>query len=96
MDQTEAKLIPDLYCDGIAISGSPFDMVMQLTRRSPAAGTTETPLTVGYVRMSWEHAKVFAIMLRNAVKQNEDQLGKPIPIHPSLRAQLGISPGEDW
>ena len=88
--------IPDIYCDGIQILVNPFDIVMQLSQRAPAPGTTEPPKTVAYVRMSLEHAKVMAIILRKILKQHEDQQGTPIVLHPQIYQQMGISPQEDW
>ena len=87
---------PDIYCDSIQIMLSPFDVIMQLTQRAPLIGTTEPPSVVGNVRMSLEHAKVTAILLRKVLKQHEDQQGAPITLHPQVYQQLGLSPQEDW
>jgi hypothetical protein len=48
------------------------------------------------MRMSVEHAKVMAILLTKQLKAYEQQLGQPIPLHPQLYTQLGISRQEDW
>lgn len=87
---------PDIYADGTQIMVSPFDVVIQLTQRPPQTGTTEPPTTVGYVRMSLEHAKVTAIILKKILKQHEDQQGQPIVLHPQMYQQMGLSPTEDW
>ena len=46
--------------------------------------------------MSPEHAKVMAILLRRQLKDFEAQLGRPVPLHPQVAQQLGLSPTEDW
>ena len=86
---------PDIYCDSMQLLLSPFDVILQLTQRAPVAGT-EPPRTVAYVRMSLEHAKVMAIILRKILKQHEDQQGAAIVLHPQVYQQLGLSPQEDW
>ena len=48
------------------------------------------------VRMSLEHAKVMAIILRKQLKQFEEQLGAEIPLPLQVYQQLGVSPKEDW
>lgn len=56
---------PDIYFDGIQFSISPFDVVAQLSQRSPlptAAG--QPPRVVGFVRMSLEYAKVMSMLLK--------------------------------
>lgn len=87
---------PDIYCDSVQVLVSPFDAILDLKQKSPTVGSTEPPKTVAYVRMSLEHAKVFAIMLRKIIKQHEDQQGSPIILHPQVYQQLGLSPQEDW
>lgn len=77
---------------------TPFDMMIWLMQRSPdvgAPGSEAKTTHVGTIRMSLEHAKVFAIMLRKNLKQYEDQTGQ-IPMHPDLMKNLGISKSEDW
>jgi hypothetical protein len=87
---------PDVYCDSAQISLSPFDVLLLLFERPPAISSTMPPKTVACVRMSLEHAKVFAMMLRKALKQYEENLGSPIPLSPQVYPQLGLSPHEDW
>ena len=48
------------------------------------------------MRMSVEHAKVLAILLKKQVKVYEQQLGTEVPLHPQLYTQLGLSRTEDW
>ena len=83
---------PDIYCDGTAMAMTPYDVMIHLLRRPSDPGE---PVRVGTLRMSMEHAKTFAIMLRKNLKGYEDQAGK-IPLHPNLMKELGISKEEDW
>lgn len=90
---------PDIYCDGVQMNLTPYDMMIWLQRR-PAApptsgGEVVKPIHVGTIRMSLEHAKVFAIMLRKYLKGYEDTTGQ-ILMHPKLMEELGISKEEDW
>lgn len=90
---------PDIYCDGVQMGMTPFDMMIWLLQRPPGVGSPGAevkPNHVGTIRMSLEHAKVFAIMLRKNLKQYEDQTGGKIPMHPDLAKNLGISKEEDW
>jgi hypothetical protein len=92
--------IPDMYCDGVQVMVSPFDLILQLTERHPAlplqGKQPESPRTIAYVRMSLEHAKVIAIMLRKVLKEHEDQQKGKINLHPQICEVMGISPEEDW
>lgn len=88
--------LPDLYVDGVTIAVSPFDVVIELTRKQLSSSGTDSPRRIGIVRMSHEHAKTVAIMLKSYLKAYEDQIGTAIPVHPALRSQLGISVNEDW
>ena len=98
MAEEKHEEIPDIYCDGVKMGMTPFDMMIWLLQRPPSIGTQGTevkPIHVGTIRMSLEHAKVFAIMLRKNIKEYEDQTGQ-IPMHPDLMRNLGISKAEDW
>ena len=88
---------PDIYCDGVQIASTPFDVMIELQRRPPGLPTPPDakPVRVGTVRMSLEHAKVLAIILRKNLKAYEDQTG-PIPLHSDHARALGISKAEDW
>jgi hypothetical protein len=95
-EQTVDGQPPDIYCDSMQLMVSPFDVILQLSQRSPSPGTTEPAKIVGHVRMSLEHAKVMAIILRKALKQHEEVQGSPIVLHPQIYQQMGISREEDW
>ena len=87
--------VPDIYCDGVQMGLTPYDVMITLLRRPPVPDAKGELNRVGTLRMSLEHAKVFAIMLRKNLKTFEDATGK-IPMHPELMKQLGISKEEDW
>jgi hypothetical protein len=86
---------PDIYCDGTEMAMTPYDVMIHLLRRSSDPSKQAEPVRVGTLRMSMEHAKVFAIVLRKNLKAYEDQAGQ-IPMHPDLMKELGISKPEDW
>ena len=98
MSDEKSERVPDIYCDGVQLGMTPFDMMIWLMQRPPSVGGPNIevkPIHVGTIRMSLEHAKVFAIMLRKHLKNYEDQTGQ-IPMHPDLMKNLGISKSEDW
>lgn len=88
--------VPDFYIDGVALMMSPFDLTLKYTRRTPSEDDKPVPQTVGLVRMSLEHAKVMAMILRKALKAHEDAQGAPIALHPNIYTQMGLSKSEDW
>jgi hypothetical protein len=89
--------IETLYTDGVQVGCQPFGVTLCFTV-SPLPGSVDpkTPKIVADIRMSPEHAKVLAIVLRRQIQDFERQLGKPIPILPAVVQQLGLSPTEDW
>ncbi|MGH7613736.1 MAG: DUF3467 domain-containing protein [Gemmatimonadales bacterium] len=87
--------IPEIYSDGVQIGLGPFGAVLSFTLQ-PIGQTGPSLTQVCIIRMSIEHAKVLAILLKKQVKQYEGQLGEELPIHPQVYTQLGISRQEDW
>ncbi len=86
-----------VYSDGVQISVSPFTVGLFFTVAPAAQPGTQAPIKVSAVRMSLEHAKVLAIILRKQLKQYEEQqLGQPISLPHQVYQQLGISRAEDW
>jgi hypothetical protein len=61
----------NVYCNGISIATSPYDFTFFLNNNSPQ-GTTY----LGEIKMSPEHAKVFARMLMEHVQQFEELFGE--------------------
>jgi hypothetical protein len=85
-----------VYSDGVQVGISPFTVTLGFTVAPPAQPSPQMPTTVATVRMSLEHAKVMAIVLRRQLKQFEEQLGQEIALPPQVYQQLGVSPKEDW
>ncbi len=90
-----ASELPDLYADGARIHASGFGASITFTLTPPGEPSGEAR-PVANVRMSLEHAKVLAIILRKSLKTYEDGNGAPIVLHPSLWKNLGLSKQEDW
>lgn len=88
--------VPEVYCDGMQIGLSPYTAILSLTRQSPGGDHTSPATKVANVRMSLEHAKVMAIMLRKQLKNFEAQAGIEIQLPQKLYQDLGISKHEDW
>lgn len=93
-----------IYSDGVQVGCAPFTVALLFTISAappPAQDPNEPPVPqlpqrVADIRMSPEHAKVMTIILMRQLKEFERILGRPIPIHPSVMQQLGLSPSEDW
>ncbi len=87
--------VPDIYTDNVQFQVGPYDLSLELYKRAPGVNSTEPPMRVGTVRMSHQHAKVLAIVLKDTLKQLEAQQGA-IPIHPQVLNTLKLSKSEDW
>jgi hypothetical protein len=87
---------PILYSDGLQVGISPFTVTLAFTVAPPAQPGTQVPIPVATIRMSPEHAKVMAIILRKQMKQFEQQLGREIALPHQVFQQLGLSAAEDW
>jgi hypothetical protein len=88
--------VPELYCDGLQLGLSPYTAILSFTMQPAGQTGTMAPVKVANVRMSLEHAKVMAILLRKQIKNYEAQAGVDIQIPNQLYQQLGISRQEDW
>lgn len=99
MPDDKPDQVPDIYCNGVEMGISPYDLTIELQLNSPSkGGDKQAPaqVVVGRVRMSLEHAKVFAIILKKNLKGYEDKTGGLIRVHPDLLKGLGVSREEDW
>jgi hypothetical protein len=85
-----------IYSDGVQVGCAPFTVALTFTVSASPSKGNQLPRVVTDLRMSPEHAKVMAIILTRQLKEFEQQLGRPIPIHPQVAQQLGLSPAEDW
>ena len=88
---------PELYSDAIQIQVSGVGVLLAcgLQPYGAASGAT-MPTPVCNLRMSLEHAKVMAILLRKQLRQFEASQGAEITLHPQMAQGLGISKKEDW
>jgi hypothetical protein len=89
------EMLP-IYSDGVQVGCAPFTVALTFTVSASPSKGNQMPAVVADIRMSPEHAKVMAIILRRQLKDFEQQLGRDIPIHPQVAQQLGLSPAEDW
>jgi hypothetical protein len=87
---------PALYADGIQVGISPFTVTLGFTLAPQGQPGTQAPIPVATIRMSLEHAKLMAIILRKQLKQFEQQLAQEIALPLAVYHQLGLSPKEDW
>lgn len=60
-----------IYCNGIKVLISPFDFSFEIYNNS-SNGTTR----MGEIKMSPEHAKIFAQMLTQHIKNYEETFGE--------------------
>ena len=88
--------LPEIYCDGVQIGLSAYTATFSLTMQPVGQAEQVPPTKVGNVRMSLQHAKVLAIMLRKQLKGFEEQTGVDIQLPRQLYQQLGLSKQEDW
>jgi hypothetical protein len=86
----------DVYTDQFNMVVGAYGVTF-LLQRSPAVPTPGQVANenVGVVRMSLEHSKVLAMILRRQLKQYERDAGFQIRVMPQVMNQLGLSE-EDW
>ncbi len=90
------SVVPDIYADSTQISTTPYGVIMTLGR-TPAHHSGPTPAIpepLVTARMSLEHAKVIAMLLRKQLKSFERANGE-IPLPPEVYSTLGVAK-EDW
>lgn len=96
----------EVYSDMFSVRMSPYTVIFNFAMREPppvgrtqVEGATEprepNPQTVAIVRMSPEHAKVMAIILRRHIQDYERQTGVTIDVPQRVLQELNIPP-EDW
>ena len=86
----------DVYADQFTFSVSVYGVTV-LFQRSPAAPNPGQIAneSLGAVRMSLEHTKVFAMLIRRQLKKYEEDNGFPIQLPRKVLNDLGLS-DEDW
>ena len=88
----------DVYADQISINVGPFGCALNFSLSAslpPAGGGVMPGSPVGTVRMSLEHLKLMAFMLRRQLIQYERGAGVQVPVPQDVLNQLRIG-REDW
>lgn len=88
----------DEYIDQFTLGGGVFGISMNFRRSGPqptVPGNIPSADQVGTIRMSLEHFKVMAFLMKRQMVEIEDQFGVEIPLPPRLMNNLKIAP-EDW
>ena len=86
--------IPEFYSDGIELNLTmPWTVALTFSLKSTTPDRKPKPLTT--IRMSPEHAKVVAMLLKRQLKNYEAETGTSINLPPDLYGKLGLPP-EDW
>lgn len=95
---TEATEPRDVYCDGFQMNVGPYGVTLNFSLSGPmppAPGTSPHTDRVATIRMSLEHTKVMAFVLRRHLMKYERDAGVSIPVPGGLLNSLQIGP-EDW
>ena len=90
--------IPDIYVDNMQITTGVYgvNITFGLTDPHPASGAMpKQPKEMVRVRMSLQHAKIVAMLLRQNLKNFEYSTGTTIQIPQNVFAGLGVA-AEDW
>ena len=101
--------VPEVYADLFWITLSPYTVIFDFGKRlaprrehterdegqQPDPQQRQMSSIVARIRMSPEHAKVLAIILRRHLQEYERQTGVMIDVPAPILQELGIAP-EDW
>ena len=90
--------VPDVYTDAVALNIGPFGCMLNFALSAsvpPPAGSGPVAQPVATVRMSLEHLKLMAFLIRRQVRDYERQSGVQIPVPQDVLNQLRIG-REDW
>jgi hypothetical protein len=88
----------DVYCDQFSLNVNPYGITMNFSISSPippSPGSAPQSERVSTIRMSHEHLKVMAFILRRQIIQYEQQTGVDIQVPVEVLNGLRIS-REDW
>ena len=88
---------PDVYADQFLVSANTYGVALSFSKTPPYPVPGQAPQleTQVIVRMSLQHAKVMALLLRKHLKTWERETGVEIAIPHEVLNQLGLS-AEDW
>lgn len=89
--------VQELYVDQFRVTGSAYGAALTfgLSPAHPTPGMAPPAKELVTLRMSLEHLKVMAMVLRKYLKNMEAQSGITINVPTQVLSQLGI-PLEDW
>ncbi len=87
--------VPEYYSDGIEINLI-MPWTVALTFSVKGIGPQAEPKRTTIVRMSPEHAKVIAMLLKKQLKGYEMNTGSTINLPHDMYSKLGLSATEDW
>jgi hypothetical protein len=88
----------DVYSDSFQLNTNPYGASLNFfisPSMPPPPGTPPQPRLLATVRMSLEHLKLMAFMLRRQVMHHEQQTGSDIQVPVQVLNALGIGK-EDW
>ena len=96
-ENPEQIAVPEYYVDSFRLTSGAYGVTMTfgISPPHPSPGQPTPAKDLVILRMSLEHAKVMAMVLRRNLKNHERQTGAAINLPPQLYAQLGIAM-EDW
>jgi hypothetical protein len=88
--------VPEFYVDQFRTNVNPYGAAITfgLASPHPTTGQAQVNDTV-LIRMSLEHLKVMAVILKKQLKAYEEQTQATVNIPRAVLNQLGLSP-EDW
>lgn len=94
-DQENA--VPDVYVDQMQITTGVYgvNITFGLNEPHPSGGMPQPPEEKARVRMSLQHAKITAMILRQQQKNYELETGTSIQLPANVYTGLGIAQ-EDW
>jgi hypothetical protein len=88
--------IPEFYVDQFRMNLNPYGAAITFGLASPNPTTGQAQVNDTFlVRMSLEHMKVMAMILKKNLKAYEEQLQAPINLPRQILNQMGLS-NEDW
>jgi hypothetical protein len=88
----------DEYIDQFTMGAGAYGVAINFRKTNPkpvAPGSVPPTEEIGTIRMSLEHLKVMAFVLKRQVDEVESQLGIEIPLPMKVMHGLQIAP-EDW
>ena len=89
--------IPEFYVDQFRVTVAPFGgaMTFGLSDPHPSPGHTLPPQDTVRIRMSLEHMKIMAMLIKRQLKNYEEQMGAPVNIPRQVYNGMSLSQ-EDW